>query len=446
MSGTVRHRPDGSMEWRAEHPEAILPITVTIGGVAITVDALLPERPVELTAESGESLRRLTNGFALPSSFEELLGASDSEAVPDPILGDELVRLLTVAAVDVVHLGELDDGVLLLDAAHSRALVGDPMTDWYYALAASVPGRLVDEIESTDQLGPMVDRLAEVIAAAPTDSMPEDERREALSLLSARIDRADAVWDVFQVTSAGAELALASELGSISTVTMEVADLASLPARLLRFDGPEEPEIEVHENADGSIEISAAIRSSVDAESVTAEGIFAVAADRSSGEILAFAQAVAVDGRVVARIDDPDGFVEGARCAFLGADADLSALRLDPFGMSVARVDRHCRYAWTRYRAAGAIRAGLGVVDDESRIAAAAQMADAEQVGAAEAIDQARMLLRQMTRRWGDTDRSALVASYRDILVSLAARFSEPPPSDGAAGPTLAELHMIGRR
>ncbi|GAA14986.1 hypothetical protein [Gordonia alkanivorans] len=439
MSGTVQRGPDGSYTWRADDAEAFLPVTITTGQITFTVDAAFPEQPVQVTIRDAESARD-ASVFADPSAVNDLVNALDTTGIPAPDLSDGLVRLTTVTAVDTLHLGDLDDGVLSLDVAYARALLGDPDMGWYLALASSVPGRLVDEIESADHGGPLVTRLAEVIGTVAIGVLPDDEMDGLLGALRVRTDRSDVLWDALFGLDTDLGV-LAADLGGISPVITQVADLRALPPRLLRFDGPEEPEVEINENVDGSYEVSAELRDGVDADSAVVDGIFAVAADPETGDLVAFAPATASGDRITARIVGVDG---DARFAFVGSEADPAELRLDHFGVAMTRVDRHFRHAWTRLRNAGAVLAGLGITDSDDGIAAATAGAETERQAASDAVGTVRVLLRQFARRYRGESETRLIAARLVAVEKLDDRVREPLRTDGPGGPTLAELHMIG--
>lgn len=443
MNGIVRRGPDGSLTWRAEGGEAFLSITVQLGQITLTVDAAFPDEPVEVVIGDVDNARE-TTVFADSEAVGILVAAADGAGVAAPVLSAPLIRLMTVTAVDALHLGDLDDAVVLLEVAYARVLLGDPGRDWYLALASSVSGRLVSEIEATDHLGPLVGRLAEVIGVISND-VPDAETNGLLSALEARAGRANVLWEgVF--TELDGLAGLSVDLGAATeAVLMQVADLNAVPTRLLRFDGPEEPEVEVHANPDGSVEVSAPLREGVDAQSAVTEGVFAVAADGGSGELLAFSPATTNGDRITARIDGAGDLGDGTRFAFVGAHADLEALRLDPFGVAMTRVDRHFRYAWTRHRTADAILAGLGIADSDQEIGAATVAADVERQAATESVEIARMLLRQFARRYRAPFEIAVLDARGESVERLAERLREPP-TDGPDGTTLTELHMIAFR
>lgn len=444
MNGTVRRGADGSVSWHAPGSAVLGPVSFVVGGISVIVDAAAPEQVIDLGARDAASLRDVVAGFADATVVDAILDAEDGGVVPGPVLVDGIARLATVSAVDAIHLGDLDDAVLLLDAAYARAAAGDPDAADHYALAASVPDRIVDEIESADYLGPLLAPLADAIGFAPTGILSVGERNRLLTALRLRTERVDAEWQVLLAIEADSARDLALHLGGIEAVVLQVADLRALPPRLLMFSAPEEAEVEVVANPDGTVEVAAVLRPDIDADTLLADGIFAVAADPGTGDVLAFAPASISDGRLSARIQTPNG--PNVRCAFLVSSTDLAALRLDPLGIALTRIDRHCRYAWTRHRTAGAVLAGIGAADQESEIARAAAVAESARQSATEAVDNARMLIRQLARRHRSEPIASALAEYRDAIDSLAESISAPPATDGPTGPTMAELHEVALR
>ncbi|MGW0039417.1 hypothetical protein [Gordonia sp. NPDC003376] len=441
MNGTVRRTSDGGLVWRAEGAVALGPVSFAAKGITVSVDAASPTEVIEIAVGGADTLRSAASIFGDTASIEPIVDAAVGDVVEGPLLSDDLVRMATVAAVDAIHLGDLDDGVLALDAAYAGAVLGDPSSEWLYALAASVPGRLVDEIDSADYHGPLVDRLSNAIMAGPHDVFGVVERTEMIDTLRSRTDHTDVLWQILvtDVDLPAAELAV--DLGGFSSAVVYLADLRPLPPRVLTFTGPEQPEVEVTLGSAGGMDVTARIRSDVDADALVAEGIFAVVAESATGAVLAFAPATVVDGRMIAHLAAVDGLgIDDMRCAFLGSGADLSALRLDPLGVALTRVDRYCRHAWTRHRIAGAVRAGLGIAASDLEIARAARIADAAHAEAGDAMGHAQALIRQLARRHG----AATMGDHRAAVDRLAESVAEPPATDGPAGPTMAELHAIG--
>ncbi|GED95970.1 hypothetical protein [Gordonia crocea] len=440
MSGIVHHHADGSISVRADTGIAVVPVTVGDDAVRVTVDAAFPDRVVDLAAASPEALRTRAARFRDGDSVRRIAAAADGEVVDAPVLADAWARIATVAAVDAVHLGPLDDAVVHLDTAHARALAGDPDADRYYAFGAAVVDRLVDELRAARAHGPVVARTAEAVEAASAAVFRPGRRAALLRALADADDVTDRAWRSLSADVADPSPTLALSLNRAVTVDAGLADLAPLRPRLLRFDGPDEPEISVRHLGDGTVVLAAALRNGVDETTEQAAGIFAVVADARSGEPVAHAPAVLADGQIRARVALNGADPHSIRCAFLDSTANLDALRLDPTGIALTRIDRYCRYAWSQHRLAGALRAALGAGNTAAEIDRAQAAADTALSIAVDAADTALGLVRQLRRKRRDTTdlahRAAALNRFRDVCAA-------PPAVAGPTGPTLAELCSV---
>lgn len=442
MIGTVRHSGDGSISWHGHEQVALGPIMFSVNGIRLVVDAAFLDEVIDLAATSAAELRAASAGFADPDAVERIIATDDGAEAPGPVLAGGLARVATVSAVDAIHLGDLDDGVLLLDTAYAHALAGDA-DESHYALAAAVPDRLVDEIAAADLTGPLVTRVAEALSLAPEEVIGGRERDGLITRLGERIVGADTTWEVLMHEMIAVSPALALDLGDIGVTTDHLADLRALPPRLLRFTDPDESEIDVEVFDDGDVEVSAALRPGVDAVALESAGLFAVAADIVTGDLLASAPATARDGQVHATLALSGLDPQTLRFALLGAEMDLATLRLDPLGVALTRIDRHCRHAWSRHRLAGALRASVGAESAESEILRVEDATAIAHEDARETMETVRALIRQLVRRHRAGPQNQTLAGYRDAVERLAERIDGPPEFDGATGPTVAELYSV---
>lgn len=445
MSGLVWHAGADIVTWQADVEAALGPISLEINELRIILDASRPYRPIGVVGDRTR-WRDATTLFADPSVVPAVLDAGDGEVVPDPVLNDAAARAATVRCVEAMHLGDLDDGVLLLDRALAGDAVGarDALRAWGYA--AAVPERIVDEIENSDHQGVIVERMLEVVGATPGEVMSVAQRNSLTTILASRASRRDLQWDIFLAETVLPDQELAFDLGGTAAPTTYLADLGLVPPRILVFGGPESAEVTAVETPAGTIAVSAPVRTDSFAAEYIRDGIFAIAADPDSGEIVAFAPAVLAEGEFHATIRPPGVEVVHLRVAFVGADADLSTVRLDPTGVALSRIDRHCRHAWTCHRLAGALRAAAGIGDTGSQLGQAAESADAAQRDSETSMVTAKRLLARLERRHRAGPQHDAITRYAHALDMLQQFVDGPPVIDGPTGPTLAELHAVALR
>lgn len=445
MSGIVRRGADGSISWHGDQQVVLGPITLEINGLRMTVDVSSLENVLDLAVADAGVLRSVAAAFANPSVVEPILAADHGAVVEGPTLGPAALRLATTFAVDAVHLGDLDESVLVLDAGYARAAAGDPDARREYSIASAVPDRLVDEIETADYTGPLVERLLEAIVAAPGSAFSLQERTRLIGSLRDRATRAITPWELTLPENALVTLAL--DLGGSGAAVAEyLADLRALPPRLLVFTGPDDSDVTTVAKGSGRVEVSARVRPDAFAEQAIEDGLFAVAAVPDSGDLLAFAPAVVVDGELRATIVLPDDDGQTLRFAFVRSGIDLDTFRLDHLGEAMTRIDRFCRHAWTQHRVAGAVRAAVGIDDSGVELDRKAELADDKHREAVDAIDTAQSLLTRLLRRNRNDPRRDALERYGDGLEQLSRMISEPPQIDGPSGPTLAELHSVTLR
>lgn len=434
MLGTVKVAVDGSVSWHADTAVALGPIMFQANGVQFVVDAAAPEQIIDLAAVDAAALRSCAQWFVDPTLIEAIAAADDGAHVAGPIAGDAILRVATVESVDAIVLSDLDEGVLLVDQAYAATVAGDLGRGAVrFALASAVVDRIVTEIENDDYLGPLNSRLLEVVSAAPEGTFLDAERSEYSAIMRARLARTDAFWRSFADATIADDLALT--LGEAQEVTAQAADLRLLPPRLLAFAGPEVPEVTVVAG-DGELTMSAQLRPAVDLDSAEANELFAVVADKQTGALVAHAPARVVDDRVQATVSLHGIDPETVRCALVGGEVDLDAVRLDDTGDKLAGIDRQCRFAWSEHRRAGALLASVSASSAESEI---------ENVGkvAARARKTAEREIRSAAKRATRLGDSAELTAYADAVQRLSHRLSEAPEVDGPAGPTIAELYAV---
>ncbi|MGB3303228.1 MAG: hypothetical protein WBA98_11080 [Gordonia sp. (in: high G+C Gram-positive bacteria)] len=449
MSGVVSVRADGSISWRADTAVVLGPVPFEVNGVLLTVDGAFPDVVVDLAAPSSTALAATAQWFADPTVISQLAAAADGDIVSTPVLAEALSVAAGVRVVDAIHLGDLDEGVVLLDHAGGALAAGDAESATeLYALSSAVAERLVEQFTLESITGPRVERLAEIVAAAPPGSISDATRQRITRDLTPLLSRHDAEWVQILGAEQGSNL-FYNTIDSLHLGLAEVrlafpVDLRVLPPRLLKFVGVEVPELQVETIKPAVIEVAADIRDDANTDSVETLSVFAVAAEASTGDLLAYAPTTVVDGRIVAELDVGDAPIDSLRCSLVGSGTNLEALRLDPVGAALTRIDRYCRYAWTQRRVAGALQANTGISSRDVFLTETQERADAAHREARDAAESAVALTRQLVRRSRGSANANDLAAYLDALVRFADTTGAPPVIVGPFAPTLAELVLAG--
>ncbi|MFT3660684.1 MAG: hypothetical protein QM809_04625 [Gordonia sp. (in: high G+C Gram-positive bacteria)] len=282
-----------------------------------------------------------------------------------------------------------------------------------------------------------------MVRSAPDGALTDDERA-VLPTLDERIRHDDGVWTDFLAQIAPSAPAGAMTLGGASATPDQTADLSLLPPRLLLFAGPNRPEIVTWTTADG-LHVQARLRDDVPTGSRKTTGLYAVAADADTGALLAYAPMRVVEDRLEATLGVDGLDPARLRCGIVAREA-VTEVRLDPIGVAATDVDRHCRYAWSEHRRAGALLASVGAATDESAITRVQAAADRARRTAERAARGAARKAAALVRGNRDDDSADVLREYRNAVDRFAARITAPPTVDGPAGPTLAELHSVGMR
>lgn len=444
VSGIVTRDSSTIVSWHADTAVVLEPMHIEVDGVHIIVDAAFPNRVIDVATDQETRFNRAAARVFRETDFiRRLTVAEDGEQIEAPTLSEPVTRLATVRAVDRIHLGDLDEAALLLDHAFAHRQFGSfQPTLRYYVLGATAAERLVDEINSGDHSPATARMLSDVIGACPPDALDVPTRDRLIDTLRTHLLADDIGWEAGLSRLIGHE-ELATSLGDMSTVTGQLNDLRPFPARALRFTGPDDPDLEITAT-DGSISVRARLRDEVIPESQEIQETMAVAADSSTGEILAVAPCSTADGHISAELYPGTSDPSGLRFALISADTPLESVRLDPLGTTLTRIDRHCRYAWSLHREAGAILAGAGAISDESALTRIQQNSNRVRHERDEVIAIIRGLTRQLTRRTRNTPDAESVARHVGAVDSFIATLDAPVVTDGPQGPTLAELFAVG--
>ena len=438
LVGTAVKADDGSLSWHADISVVLGPISFELDGCVFVVDAAFPDTVVDFAVVSNDRLSSLAGLFADAEPVDVLLGvaAGETPEVAGLTLGTDLARLAIVQAVSAIHLGDLDEGVLCLDRAHAYRHVGaEDVARTQYAFAAPAVELLTERIVNDGLAGPLVPGLLDAVQASPPDAFVGDARERIMTILQETGARSELSWQHEFFLPADS---LATSLGSIAVVTGQLLDLRMVPPRILRFIGPDRPDLEI--TASGtSVTVQAELRADALEDSAELAELFAVAADADTGAITASSPCSVDHGLVSARLQvgtDTDRL----HYMLLSADTDIDVIRLDPTGVAVAQIDRFCRYAWTMHRTAGALRFGVGASSTGVDIDNSSLAAEQAELTATDAMSTAVGLVRQLARRTRRGPDREAIAGYSAAVERLAEHIEDRPMPTGALEPTLAEL------
>jgi hypothetical protein len=436
---------DGSLAWTAPDGAALAPVFVARPGLTVTVDPANPHRVLDLAATNEEAIRDRAGFFDPPAITGEL--TADPESVQRITLSPAATRLATTLAVTEVHLGDLDESLLMLDRAVALANLGDTVSARrVFGLASAATELLADRIEEDGIGGPLLTGLlAALTALGPTVT---GELRAWQPRMRGRTDLAGASLDRELATLLRGEREADLSLTALAMTgddqpdepVLQLTDLRPLPPRLLRFTGPDDPDLEIRSGDGDLITVTATLRDEVIADTEEVLGLFAVAADPATGRMLASAPIRVVGREVRAELYLPGRRPDQVNCALIGSDAEPDVLRLDNLGTALIEIDRHLRFAWTMHRRAGAIRAAVDATAAPGTVDAAAELAREALAIATEAATTAQDLLRQEARRRHTSPEATPLATYSAQIDAFAGTITGPPQISGPAGPTLTEL------
>ena len=444
LTGVIALGADSSISWHADSGVVLGPITFEIGSVTVVVDAAFPDVIIDLAVTDADALSAGLALFDDPGFVARVTAAADGQAIVGTLLAAPLVRVATVAAVGDIHLGELDEAALLLDRAHARALAGDVDTAIdLYTLSHAVADRIVEQIESADYHGPLVTVLLEAIDSAPRQALdPADRETWTTALRERRFDLGGHVADELLELAVGSIPQLAVTLGDAASPAGQVVDLRAVPPRILEYTGPDGPDLDVVDRG-GRVVVRASLRDDAMVESAEVQELFAVAAEESTGDLLAVAPCIVDDGVVTAELTVPGMTAGSLRCALIGSGTDPDTLRMDRFGIAIARIDRYCRHAWTLHRTAGALLAGLDLAVNDTAFDAVQQEAEETHDAAVDAVQTALGLAAQLRRRHRSGPDAKGLAAYVAAMERFESSIAARPSLDGPTGVTLTELLAV---
>ncbi len=442
LNGIVTRDETSVVSWHADAPVVLGPVRFEVDGIWISVDGAFPGTVIDVVAER-DQLVTYPKLFNDPTFADRLAASRDDDRIIGPELAPPILRLATVHSVDQLYLGEIDDAALLLDYAYAYQVAElYDRAARHYTLGALAAERLVDEIAEGGHTLAAARRLRAVIDASPDTIIDSATRTHLLKTLDARLRSADIDWNtgISKLIEHGQP---ATTLGGRSAVTGQLNDLGAFLPRTLRFTKPEVPDLEITSTQNG-VWLRGPLREDVIPDTIEIQETLAVAADASTGVILAVAPCTVSDEMISAELYPGTNDPTTLRFAFISADTPLEALRLDWLGVGITLIDRYCRYAWSLYRESGALLAGASLTEHETESAwrqARAHTTRTKTIAAARvAVGQLRIL----RGRTDDTDEDEALARYSDAVAAFSRVPQAAPETGGPSGPTLTELLATG--
>lgn len=424
-----------AVSWATQTPAVLPLVQIDRPDLTITVDPALPHNAFRVHAETREALFSHAHLFA----GEGAVALAEHPTTVDSVrLAPSAIRLATTMAVAAMHLGELDEPLLTFDLAVARQLAGAPAAR-EFALGTAAAERLAATIEVSVTGGALATALVAALADIGSEASQELRAWALMQDLEHQAVAAEIELSLHHFADGREPATTLGTPGASDDIASQLADPRPLPPRLLRFSGPGDPDLTVRQE-DDLIVITAPLRDEVIADSVEAQGLFAVVADSVTGALLAVAPLRFSHGLVRSELHLPGHPVHGLHCALIGAATDPSTIRLDPLGLLLIEVERHCRHAWTMHRRAGAILAAVNPWSPSAALDSARALSDTAHRSARDAAQTAVDLIRhELRRNRNEADRSELQAHTlrADALASL---IDESPAFDGPAGPTITEL------
>lgn len=440
MTGAVAG--DGSIIWSAAYGAALGPVQLGVPGLIVTVDPIAPGEVLDVAAATPDGLIARADLFT--GDIARRLAATP-DLVQSARLAPAATRLATVACVHNLHLGDLDEALVLVDRAWALVGIGEraAAADWLRLAGPSID-RLTERIEVDDISGPLVATTTAVLTDFASAGVLPADLASHLDRLAGRQARLDGAFDsALDDITAGAETALA--LGADETaapgIVWLLADLRLLPPRTLAYAGPDQPDLRVVEGGAGTVVVSGRLRNGVITDTAELQGLFAVAAEARTGELVAVSPVVVAAGEVTAQLQTGGLAPDSLCCAIIGSAADPDLLRLDPVGTALTRIDRYLRHAWTAHRTAAAALASAGFGGEQ--LDRLTQQAGHWRAAAVDSVATAQALLRQLRRRHRSGDEADALAGFAEYADRFADAVTAEPATTGPARPTLTELAAV---
>ncbi|MXP20185.1 hypothetical protein GIY30_02215 [Gordonia sp. HNM0687] len=435
ITGSVERSADGLIVWRAHTGAALGPVAFDAHNLGLGVDAADPSCVLTVVADDSDRDSGATC-FTDPGFLTALVDAPTGATLPQPQLVDEIARAATIHAVSRFHLGDLDPGIVTLDEAHAAALCGDmDGARGRYLMATSSMEEVLDDLAENGG-----ESIAEELEVAVAQCPAMDPENAIATVASAIVDGQDARWSEMVLSIHQEELATTFSPPPPNAAG-DFLDLSLLPPRLMRFTGPDEHDLALRMIGDDTVEASAVVRDAIYTSSSEAAGLFVIAVERATGELVSSAPCEASGMRMVALLWLAEHELDDLHFLMVTLDVPLDEVSARPLDVRLAQVDRACRHAWTNHRRGRAI---LTLVNS----ATAPELVDAAGHAVAHCRQQAddwaanaRIELEDILLHLQSPDHQKLVADFREGVLRLQELVAGDFAPDSPIRPTLAELH-----
>lgn len=445
LAGTVRHIDGGLVMWQADSGAGLGPVRFDAFGIGLGVDGAEPSTVLAVVAAPDDRDSGATC-FNDPEFLMRMVEADDGTAMTGPALVEDLERAATIHAVNMFHVGHLDEALLCLDLAHATALCGEmERARGKYLMAAATLDSLIERLVESDGGRSIADEIETMVASCPGIDPDLRITNAAAAVVDRHCDRLAELLDQLAAQHE-AETGFASLDGTLGggdsaplPVGGEVLDLGLLPPRLIRFTGHDDNDLIFRLVDDQIVEASAVLRSALLADSTDTDGVFLVAADSFTGELISSAPCTVSGMHLSARLWLADATLSETHFLLVASTVPLSRVHADPVAVRAARIDRACRAAWTQHRRAVTLAALITSTDDGESFDRARDQMD---MLTAESASLCAGALSALAGHRDESDPAAdtIYRRYIEGVQRLATAVSTHNGGEGPQRATLAEL------
>jgi hypothetical protein len=442
--------------WSSGRVAAVAAVEVTIApGVTVTVDVAAPSSvlawAIDDFAESDALAAACESGTAVATVIDQVRrGESPADAALS--LRPAWARKALVVGVSQWMPRAIHEGALILDQAAALEASGDSFSaarlvavGWPVLQALALDGEdgslSVAAVAELSAAAELAAAAVERLDWGPQVRDLSDRVRTTLGISDVDFDLIKEQWrDLLPLDVAAGNLSVATDLSGTEAPVSVPVDPAAVTARILRWIDAHTRELTITQTDDGTevvAELSISLADTVDEGGREIGSISAYAADPDRGVLLSTGR-TELDGRMLRctlRFPLPASGKVGY--GVFDADYGTSVLRTTALDNDLIWIDRMLIDAWSRSRAALAMRAQA----DGAERAADGFLSDAIRL-VEDASDRLQMTIRTATLSATDrveslTARAAAIESYLDFLASGGA-------STASGELLLAELVPLG--
>lgn len=459
MSVDIEIRREGAdLVWASGLAPAIAEIAVPVGpGVEVIVDAgdtsqVLSWR-IEEGADPSALARACTDSTVADAVSRASTGAGDA-TLDSVTLTPSWARKALVLAVERWSTRSLDEAVLVLDEAAAEQRTGNSLAAGrLVALGSSVLEQLGTDCVEGDLTGGAAAELVDVsrfaAQAVEQTGWGHDiaDIAAAVQAYSASDDTLVGAWIEMELDAIFGDLMVATDYSTEVAAPVDKIDPASIPARILRWRGPDTFEIYARYRNDlDCVEVTVELSAGVSADCFEANQLVAYAADSSSGKLLASGPMSGAGGQVLmARLPLSESHVRTALFGVYSTEV-TAPVRIDPVSRTLLQVDRLMLQAWDCHRAAVTVVHLADVHSGDAELEAANRARTRFLRAAQSATDEALDELQQLVDEFLEEDPT--IAGLLQARLEAIGRFGTSLQAGGSpvvgAHPLLAELLSAG--